>query len=99
MTTPTTPQEKRLVFGDPESIKLRDSAIEDNIIKKLKAVVKCPFCKSDVDDCYDFNMGEKRIGWNFKCEATCPNSIDYGEQNGYEESRTYTNFNGKFYNN
>lgn len=86
----------RLEFGNPEHIRLRDKAIEDNIIAKLLPKVRCPLCRAKATEAYTIDLEEKYIGWNFNCDKTCPNSLEYAEKHGYEDSETHTNLRGKF---
>jgi len=86
----------RLKFGDDNSIKLRDEYARQKIVDELLPKVKCPFCKAPAYCAYEVDLENKCIGWNFECKPSCPNSIEYAENNCYENSKTFTDLKGKF---
>jgi hypothetical protein len=86
---------KRLIFGDPESIKLRDEGEKEYILSKLKDI-KCPLCGAKNIEYFEYDRWNKRIGWNFNCKKTCPNSLEYGEKYGFDDAEVWSDFDGKF---
>lgn len=87
----------QLIFGDKKSIEERDRLIAENTIAELKKKIVCPFCGAIASDCYDYDLEEDRFSFNFYCNDKCPNSIEYGEENGFEEAQTTCNSKGVFY--
>ena len=87
---------KRLIFGDPESIKIRDDYARKTIEKELLEKVKCPFCKAKATDCFSIDLKEDWICFNFACKKDCPNSIEYGEKYGFDDAECCFTLKGKF---
>lgn len=88
---------KKLIFGDPESIRLRDREDQNYYEKLLMKKVKCPFCKAPAETCFEIDLKENRAGWNFKCKPNCVNSIEavLEESNRSEDAEVWTDLSGK----
>lgn len=84
---------KRLIFGDPESIALRDKAMVENIVNKLMKEVKCPYCGVKASHCYNHDIERGEFNFNFDCNPDCPNSFEYAEKHGFENVNAKTTFN------
>lgn len=89
---------KRLIFGDPVSIKIRDDYERKAIIKKLEKTVKCPLCNAKNTGHFEYNRWDERIGWNFNCKKSCPNSFEYAKKHGFGDVKVWSNFEGEFIN-
>lgn len=87
---------KRLIFGDPKSIKIRDDYEQKAALGKLEKIVKCPFCGAKNLGHFEYDKRNERIGWNFDCKKTCHNSFKYTKKYGLDGAKVWTNFEGKF---
>lgn len=87
---------KKLIIGDPESIKYKDNFEKQIILKKLRKTVRCPFCGAMNIGEFEFDKENECVGWNFDCKKSCSNSFENSEKTGGEGAKLYTKFNGKF---
>ena len=55
----------KLKFGDPASIKYRDSVAAKRIVDELMPKIKCPYCNAPAYGAYDIELQKDLIGWNF----------------------------------
>ena len=87
---------KKLIFGDPKSIKIRDDYEQKAILEKLEKVVKCPFCNAKNIGHFEYDRWNERIGWNFNCKSHCPNSFEYAKKYGFNDENVWSDFEGEF---
>ncbi len=66
---------KRLIFGDPESIAIRDAATVEFYEKKLLHKVTCPVCGRNAVRLMHVDIYNEILRWEIVCDRDCIDSL------------------------